>query len=74
MFAILGYLIVDWTLAQVRAFDNYIIPLVVISLNALLATMLSQVAGLRMSSETLQHWDAVSRIPRSWANISRDQL
>lgn len=35
-------------------------PLVLISLNALLAAVLSEVEGFGMSKEILQHWDAVS--------------
>lgn len=45
---------------EVRAFDNYFLPLIAISLNALLATILSEVSGFKMSREVLQHWDAVS--------------
>jgi hypothetical protein len=47
-------------MSQVRAFDNYLLPFVFVALNALLATLLSEVKGYGMSKEILQQWDAVS--------------
>eukprot|EP00934_Nitzschia_sp_Nitz4_P006552 Nitzschia sp. Nitz4//scaffold58_size112336//30470//31967//NITZ4_004023-RA/size112336-augustus-gene-0.2-mRNA-1//1//CDS//3329554959//6542//frame0 len=44
---------------EVRAFDNYILPLFVIFLNSLFAALLSEVGGVKMSSEVLVFWDQV---------------
>ena len=43
-----------------RAIDTYLGPWIVVCLNALLACILTEVVGVKMPEETLQHWDTVS--------------
>ena len=45
-----------------RAMDVYLGPWIVISLNALLACILTEILGVKMPKETLQHWDTVSSV------------
>lgn len=42
-----------------RAMDNYLGPWIVIVLNALLACLLTEVFGIRLPEEALNHWDTV---------------
>ena len=45
--------------SQVRAMDNYFSVWLVVTLNALLATLMHEIGDYDMSKEILQHWDTV---------------
>ena len=51
---------IQYSIFKVRAIDNYLGPWIVICINALIACLLSEVFGIRMPEENLQHWDTVS--------------
>mmetsp|Transcript_59228 Transcript_59228/g.171144 ORF Transcript_59228/g.171144 Transcript_59228/m.171144 type:complete len:419 (-) Transcript_59228:179-1435(-) len=44
---------------EVRAFDNYLLPLIVVALNSVLASILSEVGEYEMANEILKQWDEV---------------
>lgn len=44
---------------EVRAIDNYLYTWIFVVLNALLATVLSEVVKVDMTDDMIQHWDTV---------------